>query len=232
MEAIKQARKLKARRYRNRKLGDFLKELELTEGRATGIPTIQDELHKNGSPDAMIETDEDRSYFLIEIPCHDGFEQEDDELDEAQNEPNVPQNEPKMSLNEPKMSLKEPKNGPNVPNNDPNVPKNDPNVPKNVPNVPKNEPNVPKNDPNVPKNEPNVPNDVPKNESKITDRHKYILEKLRNEGTISSSAIAEDLSVSGKTIKRDMIQLMELGVIRHIGPKNGGRWEIITNDIH
>lgn len=73
MEAIQQARVLKARRYRNRRLGDFLKELDLSEGRATGIPTIQGELRKNGSGLARIETDEDRSYFLIEIPCHPGF---------------------------------------------------------------------------------------------------------------------------------------------------------------
>lgn len=68
-EAIKEARKLKARRYRNRRLGDFLKELDLTEGRATGVPTIQKTLRDNGSDSAVIETDADRSYFLITIPC-------------------------------------------------------------------------------------------------------------------------------------------------------------------
>ena len=86
---------LKARRYRNRRLGDFLKELNLTEGRATGIPTIQQELKNNGSAPARIETDEDRSYFLIEIPCRKGFETHGQE--------NEPKNEKKMSL---KMSLK------------------------------------------------------------------------------------------------------------------------------
>ena len=54
--------------------GDYLKELQLSEGRATGIPTIQDELRRNSSEPARIETDEDRTYFLIEIPCRDGFE--------------------------------------------------------------------------------------------------------------------------------------------------------------
>lgn len=72
-EAIKAAKKLKARRYRNRRLGDFLKELDLTEGRATGIPTIQKALRDNGSMPATIETDEDRTYFLLNIPCHSGF---------------------------------------------------------------------------------------------------------------------------------------------------------------
>ena len=32
----------------NRRLGDYLKELQLSEGRGTGIPTIQDELRRNG----------------------------------------------------------------------------------------------------------------------------------------------------------------------------------------
>ena len=36
-------------RYRNRRLGEYLKELELTEGRSTGIPTIQNVLKANGS---------------------------------------------------------------------------------------------------------------------------------------------------------------------------------------
>jgi len=52
------------------------RELDLTEGRATGIPTIQDELKANGSTKATIETDEERTYFLIDIPCHPGFMKE------------------------------------------------------------------------------------------------------------------------------------------------------------
>lgn len=71
-DAIKECNTLRSRRYRNRRLGDYLKELDLTEGRGTGIPTIQDELTKNGSPRAVIETDESRSYFLIDIPIHTG----------------------------------------------------------------------------------------------------------------------------------------------------------------
>ena len=68
-----EGKSLRSRRYRNRRLGEFLKELDLTEDRATGIPTIQDELKSNGSPKATIETDEERTYFLIDIPCHPEF---------------------------------------------------------------------------------------------------------------------------------------------------------------
>ena len=41
MSAIEKGDILKSRRYRNRRLGGFLKELDLTEGRSTGVPTIQ-----------------------------------------------------------------------------------------------------------------------------------------------------------------------------------------------
>ena len=59
-----------SKRYRNRRLGEYLKELDMTEGRSTGIPTIQNVLEKNGSPRATIVTDEDRTFFRITIPCH------------------------------------------------------------------------------------------------------------------------------------------------------------------
>lgn len=73
MDDIKMATALRSRRYRNVRLGDFLKELSLTEGRATGIPTIQDELRRNGSGRATLRTDESRTFFLIDIPCHPDF---------------------------------------------------------------------------------------------------------------------------------------------------------------
>lgn len=63
--------KLKSRRYRNRRLGDFLKELDLTEGRSTGVPTIQTKLAENGSPRAIFETTDDRLTFLITIHIHE-----------------------------------------------------------------------------------------------------------------------------------------------------------------
>ena len=72
-EAIRKARRLKTRKYRNRRLGDFLKELDLSEGRATGIPTIQKHLKSNGSTEAKIETDENRTFFQLTIPCHIQF---------------------------------------------------------------------------------------------------------------------------------------------------------------
>ena len=61
---------LVSKRYRNRRLGEYLKELDLTEGRSTGIPTIQNVLENNGSPRATVVTDDERTFFRITIPCH------------------------------------------------------------------------------------------------------------------------------------------------------------------
>jgi len=71
-EDIEKGDILKSRRYRNRRLGDFLKELDLTEVRSTSVPTIQSKLAENGFPRAVFETTDDRLTFLVTIPIHDG----------------------------------------------------------------------------------------------------------------------------------------------------------------
>jgi ATP-dependent DNA helicase RecG len=59
-----------SRRYRNRRIGEFLRELDLTEGRATGIPKILRAMRGNGSPAPKFETDDERTSFLIRLPVH------------------------------------------------------------------------------------------------------------------------------------------------------------------
>ena len=66
-------RVLISKKYRNRRIGDFLKELEIVEGRNTGVPLILSSMQKNGSDLPTFETDEDRSYFLTVLPIHPVF---------------------------------------------------------------------------------------------------------------------------------------------------------------
>jgi ATP-dependent DNA helicase RecG len=63
------------KRYRNRRLGDFLKELRLTEGHATGLPALQRAIRLNGSPDALFDFDDERTWFQVTLPIHFGFQQ-------------------------------------------------------------------------------------------------------------------------------------------------------------
>lgn len=62
-----------SRRYRDRRIGEFLKELHLTEGRNTGFQIIIRVLRANGFPMPVFETDDDRTYFLTTITIHRDF---------------------------------------------------------------------------------------------------------------------------------------------------------------
>ena len=67
LEGLKNYR-MACRRYRNRRVGEFLKELGLTEGRNTGVHRMLRAMRENGSPDPVFETDEDRLYFMVTLP--------------------------------------------------------------------------------------------------------------------------------------------------------------------
>ncbi|MBH8566169.1 putative DNA binding domain-containing protein [Nostoc sp. CENA67] len=56
--------------YRNRRIGDFLKDLALAETRGTGIPKIRRKMRENGSPDPSFNFDDARSYFQVILPAH------------------------------------------------------------------------------------------------------------------------------------------------------------------
>ena len=65
--------KIIARDYRNRRIGDFLKELDLTEGRGTGFPKMNRKMENNGSPQPIIETDELGVYFMVTLPINNEY---------------------------------------------------------------------------------------------------------------------------------------------------------------
>ncbi len=59
--------------YRNRRIGDFLKELHLIEGRNTGYPTILNALRDNGSLYPIFDMDDNRTYLTVTLPVHPYF---------------------------------------------------------------------------------------------------------------------------------------------------------------
>lgn len=65
--------RIRARVYRNRRIGDFLKELKLIEGRNTGFPNAIKALKANGSGMPRFEMDEERSFLSVTIPIHPYF---------------------------------------------------------------------------------------------------------------------------------------------------------------
>ncbi len=59
---------------RNRRIGEFLKELKLAEVRGTGIPKLRRAMERNGSPSPLFDFDAARSYFRVTLPVHPAFQ--------------------------------------------------------------------------------------------------------------------------------------------------------------
>lgn len=73
-----------------------------------------------------------------------------------------------------------------------------------------------------------LPQELPqKVTKKVTDRYKNILNLIRRDSYISTSKIAQELDVSHKTIKTDMINLRNYNIIERVGTTQGGYWKII-----
>ena len=57
---------------RNRRIGEFLKELDLAEGRLTGLAKIFRAMEQNGSPPPRFDFDVQRTWFRAALPIHPG----------------------------------------------------------------------------------------------------------------------------------------------------------------
>ena len=173
MSAIEKGDNLKSRRYRNRRLGDFLKELELTEGRSTGVPTIQEKLADNGSPRATFETTEDRLTFLIHIPSHPNSEK-NSEKNEVGSEKRLGSSE--ESSEEIRKGSEE--NGTGL-------------------------------------------------GKKIAIQS--IFSAIRQDSQVTAAEMAMQIGISSRAVEKWLKTMREQGMIRRVGAKKGGYWEIIKD---
>lgn len=64
---------IRSRVYRNRRIGDFLKELRLIEGRNTGFPNTFQAIKENGSPMLKITMNKERDFLSVTLPIHPQF---------------------------------------------------------------------------------------------------------------------------------------------------------------
>lgn len=63
-------------------------------------------------------------------------------------------------------------------------------------------------------------------ETKITERQQKILNLIKESPTITGKQMSETLSVSQRTIERDLSVLQKMGILRHEGKDNDGNWII------
>ena len=248
--AIKEGDRLISRRYRNRRLGDFLKEMDLTEGRSTGIPTVQDELQKNGSPRATIETNDERSFINVFVPIHDGcgdkvilndpeniLVTKDETIDVTKETENVTKDETidvtKVENQKVTKNITKAKSQ--------NVTKDDAvNVTKDTQNVTKENNDVTKvESQGVTKNITKAkPEDYSKDwtvdvikepqfvTKKLSERQELIINLIRQNPLVTIPEMSLKIGVVSRTIKRDIKDLQSEGIIAREGGRKEGRWVI------
>ena len=68
--------------------------------------------------------------------------------------------------------------------------------------------------------------------SKLTERQKKIRNLINESPTITGREMSETLSVSQRTIERDLSALQKVGVLKHEGKDNDGMWVIVKNNIN
>ena len=75
---------------------------------------------------------------------------------------------------------------------------------------------------------PNVGDNVgDMSETKLTERQHQILNLIKESPTITGKQMSETLSVSQRTIERDLSTLQKIGVLKREGKDNNGVWIII-----
>jgi len=65
-------------------------------------------------------------------------------------------------------------------------------------------------------------------EAKLTERQQKILDLIKESPTITGKQMSEMLSVSQRTIERDLSALQKIGILKHEGKDNDGKWVIIS----
>ena len=66
-------------------------------------------------------------------------------------------------------------------------------------------------------------------EIKLSDRQQIIVSVIRSNPTVSAKLMSETLSVTSRTIERDLAVMQKAGVIRHEGKDNAGVWVILEH---
>lgn len=68
-------------------------------------------------------------------------------------------------------------------------------------------------------------------EIKLTERQLKILNLIKESPTISGRQMSEMLSVSQRTIERDLSVLQKSEILKHEGKDNDGKWVFVKRNI-
>ena len=68
-------------------------------------------------------------------------------------------------------------------------------------------------------------------ETKLTERQQKMLNLIKESPTITGKQMSETLSVSQRTIERDLSALQKHGVLKREGKDNDGKWVVLEKKL-
>ena len=187
--------------YRNRRIGDFLKELDLVEGRNTGIPVVVNVMRENGSPPPVFSSPENRDWLSVILPVNPHFRKMEDPISErtaltSQRGTNKDNGEEctrfadsgrivgvmtaEEELEHIKVALKVA-----------------------------------------------LKTALIRRPAKVVERMGILLQQLLRDKDITIVALASLLGASRRTVQEDIAILKNLKVLDRVGPDNGGEWVVL-----
>ena len=214
------------RRYRNRRIGEFLKELHLTEGRNTGFKKILDAIKRNGSPLPEFETDKEHSYFISRIFVHPDFisgMEEDKRVDDTEviNDGINPEKGKNDGINE-GINRQRGENEVINPEKGKNEVINEVINPEKGKNEVINEVINPEKD----KNE-GIRLKLSYISEYKREKIKELLQIIKGNPCVEIDSIAAQLDVSRSTAERYLAELRRMEIIRREGSNKSGKWRIL-----
>lgn len=69
-------------------------------------------------------------------------------------------------------------------------------------------------------------------EIKLSERQRKILNMIKGSPTMTGRQMSETLSVSQRTIERDLSALQKSGILKREGKDNDGFWAIVKNNVN
>ena len=67
-------------------------------------------------------------------------------------------------------------------------------------------------------------------ETNLTERQRLILSAIKGNPYITGKEMSETLSVTQRTVERDLAILQKIGIIRHEGKVNAGVWVVLEKN--
>lgn len=68
-------------------------------------------------------------------------------------------------------------------------------------------------------------------EANLTERQRFILSSIKKNPLITGKEMSETLSVTQRTVERDLAAMQKAGIIRHEGKVNAGVWVVLEKAI-